>query len=291
MATVYDGPCIQCAPNFSEGRDSDVMETIVAAANTGGRVRVVDWSGDTDHNRMVVTLVGAPDDVAVAALSMAQTALERIDLARHHGAHPRLGALDVLPFIPLSQVTLPECADLARSVGMQLAEQLDVPVFLYEAAAEGRTLPWIRQHAFVELSPDFGPARPHPTGGATVVGARMPLIAFNVDLGSADLTLARKIARDVREAFPGRVRALGMPLTSRGIVQVSMNVVRPAETSLTEIVDFISARGPVLRSELIGAMPGYIAFESIRSALKLPDIKPGQVLLENWPEQNPNVQY
>jgi glutamate formiminotransferase len=286
MPMLYDGPCIQCAPNFSEGRDADVMESIVASARVGGRVRVADWSGDTDHNRMVVTLVGDPNDVADATLAMAQTALERIDLSRHQGVHPRLGAIDVLPFIPLSQITLSECADLARSVGRRIAEQFDLPVFLYESAAEGRSLPSIRQQAFAGISPDFGPNKPHPTGGAVVVGARMPLIAFNVNLGSNDLTLARKIARDVREAFPGRVRALGMPLASRGIVQVSMNVVRPAETSLPEIVEFISARAPVLRSELIGAMPGYIAFETIRSALKLTDIRPGQVLLESWPERN-----
>ena len=262
----------------------DVMEAIVGAASAGGRVRVVDWSGDPDHNRMVVTLVGDPADVLDSALEMASTALAKIDLMRHQGAHPRLGALDVLPFIPLAGVTIEECVALARSASERLAERFNLPVFLYEAAAEGRSLPFVRQHAFVDLLPDFGPAHPHPTGGSAVVGARMPLIAFNVDLGSDDLALARRIARDIREAFPGRVRALGLPLSSRGIVQVSMNIVKPAEVSLLDVVEFISARAPVLRSELIGAMPGYTAFDTIRSALKLTDFKPGQVLLENWPE-------
>lgn len=262
----------------------DVMEAIVGAASAGGRVRVADWSGDPDHNRMVVTLVGAPADVLTSALEMASTALAKIDLTRHQGVHPRLGALDVLPFIPLAGVTLEECVDLARAASGLLAERFELPVFLYEAAGEGRSLPFVRQHAFADLLPDYGPAYPHPTGGAAVVGARMPLIAFNVDLGSDDLALARRIAREIREAFPGRVRALGLPLTSRGIVQVSMNIVKPAEVSLLDVIEFIGARSPVLRSELIGAMPGFTAFETIQSALKLTEMKPGQVLFENWPE-------
>lgn len=284
MSMFFDGACIQSAPNFSEGRDPDVIAAIVDAARDIPRVRIPDWSADRDHNRMVVTLVGAPDAVLDATVRMAKAAVERIDLRHHQGAHPRLGAIDVLPYIPLRGVTLEQCAELARTAATELTSRYDLPVFLYEAAAGGRSLPSIRKHAFDDILPDMGPPHPHPTAGAAVVGARMPLVAYNVDLGSNDLALAKHIAREVRAAFPDQVRALGLPLSSRGIVQVSMNIVKPSEVSLTDLMAFITARAPVLRSELIGAMPGYIAFDTVQSALRLTDVRPGQVLLESWPE-------
>jgi glutamate formiminotransferase len=283
MALLGDGPIIQCAANFSEGRNADIMAAIVDSTRPISSIRVADWSGDPDHNRMVVTLVGDIEGVRQASLAMAQTALAKIDLGLHNGVHPRLGVVDVLPFIPLIRVTLEECAELAVSVGKELAARFDLPVFLYEAAANGRSLPSVRKQAFADLVPDFGPASPHPTGGAAVVGARQPLIAFNVNLDCNDLALARQIASEIREAFAGRVRSLGLPLPSRGIVQISMNIIRPAETSLVELIDFIAVRAPVYGSELIGAMPGYAAFDTLRSALKLSDLNPGQILLESWP--------
>jgi len=158
-----------------------------------------------------------------------------------------------------------------------------LPVFLYEAAsADFRPLPAVRKEAFAMLKPDYGPAEPHPTAGAVVCGARGPLIAFNVNLRSADIQLAKRIAGEVRMAFGGRVRALGLELTSRGLSQVSMNVITPREVSLPALVLFIAERAEVVNSELIGVMPGYTAFETVRDALRLAAFKPGQVLLENW---------
>ncbi|MDR3707956.1 MAG: glutamate formimidoyltransferase [Capsulimonadaceae bacterium] len=277
------GALVQSAPNFSEGRDQTVIEAIVAAADGIEGVRVADWSADTDHNRMVVTLVGAPCSVLNAAIAMAGASVRLIDLSKHEGVHPRLGAIDVLPFVPLVDITLDECVSLARDAAKEIASRFDLPVFLYEAASPlHRALPSIRKRAFVDFGPDFGPSKPHPTAGAVVVGARSPLIAYNLDLGCNDLSLARSVARELRRRYPDCVRALGLALPSRGIVQVSMNIISPENVSLPEIIAFVSERAPVLRGELIGALPGYTAFDAVKSALKLGDLKPGQVLLENW---------
>ncbi len=276
---------VQCAPNFSEGRDLAVVRAIVDAGRVSDRVRVADWSADADHNRMVVTLVGEPDDVASAAFAMASEAVRRIDLRRHQGVHPRLGAVDVVPFVPLVNVTMDECALMARATGVRIASELGVPVFLYEAASPySRALPDIRKKAFADYSPDIGPAQPHVTAGAVVIGARGPLVAFNVDLDGGDLALAKRIAREVRAAYAGRVRTLGLALPSRGIVQVSMNVIRPADVSLVELIACIEARAPIQNVELIGALPGYNAFEAVQSALRLKEMNPEQVLFETWPD-------
>ena len=276
-------PLVQCVPNFSEGRDSLTIDAIVGAGRVDG-VRVADWSADADHNRMVVTLVGPPDRVVAASIAMAEVAVAAIDLNKHEGAHPRLGALDVLPFVPLRDIDLADCAALALQAAEEIARRLQLPIFLYEAASsQGRSLPFVRKEAFVTLAPDFGPAQPHSTAGAAVVGARGPLIAFNVDLGTHDIRLARSIARELRARYPGRVRALGLALASRGIVQVSMNIVEPQSVSLLEVLAYIGERAPVLRGELIGAVPGYTAFDALRSALRASELRPGQVLLENWP--------
>ncbi len=231
-------PLIQCVPNFSEGRRPEVIAAIVDAARQTPGVRLADWSADTDHNRLVVTFVGPPAPVRAAALAAAAVAIERIDLRLHSGVHPRLGALDVLPFVPLAGLTLADCAALAREVGQELAARHDLPVFLYEAAAsDGRSLPSVRKGAFRSLSPDFGPSLPHPTAGAAVVGAREPLIAYNVVLAASDAAIARSIARELRtgsHGLPG-IRALGLLLPSRGLTQVSLNLTRPAETPLLAV--------------------------------------------------------
>ncbi len=283
---------IQCVPNFSEGRDSEVIAAIVDAVRQTPGVRLVDWSADTDHNRLVVTFVGPPDAVQAAALASAAAAIERIDLRTHHGVHPRLGALDVLPFVPLSDITLAECTALARSVGTTLADSFGLPVFFYEAAsAEARSLPLVRKSAFGPLLPDCGPPAPHPTAGAAVVGARGPLIAYNVNLAAADLSAARTIAREMRGLphLPG-IRALGLRLPSRGITQVSMNLTRPAETPLLAVFQYVQRRAgelgtSALESEVIGALPGPAAFGVLADALHATTLKPSQVLLENWPAE------
>ena len=282
---------IQCVPNFSEGRRPAVVAAIVEAVRATPGVRVADWSADPDHNRMVVTFVGPPEAVRAAALSAAATAVARIDMGRHEGVHPRLGALDVLPFVPLRGLTLADCAALAREVGQEIAARHGLPVFLYEAAAPtARALPFIRREAFRTLMPDFGPDRPHPTAGAAVVGARGPLIAYNVILATPDLSIARTIAREMRAlpTLPG-VRALGLRLPSCGLTQVSMNLTRPAETPLLSVFRYIEARAvalgtSIVESEVIGALPGYSAFAVLADVMQAPGLKPGQVLWEDSPE-------
>lgn len=280
---------IQCVPNFSEGRRPAVVAAIVDAVRGTPNVRLADWSADPDHNRMVVTFVGPPAPVRAAALAAAAVAVAQIDLSRHEGVHPRLGALDVLPFVPLRDLTLADCAALAREVGQEMAARHGLPVFLYESAAPaGRSLPAVRREAFRSLMPDFGPPSPHPTAGATVVGARGPLIAYNIVLATPDLSAARTIARALRAspALPG-VRALGLRLPSRGLTQVSMNLTRPAESPLLAVFQYVAARAlalgtSVVESEVIGALPGPAAFAVLSDALQASALKPGQVLWENW---------
>lgn len=282
---------IQCVPNFSEGRRPEIIGAIVQSVRETSGVRLADWSADRDHNRLVVTFIGPPEAVRNAAVAAASVAVETIDLRQHGGVHPRLGALDVLPFVPIADVTLAECADLARAVGRELAEKLALPVFLYEAAADdGRALPTVRREAFRSLAPDFGPSVPHPTAGAAVVGAREPLIAFNVNLATDNLKIAREIAREVRAGAAGTngVRALGLRLQSRGLMQVSMNVTRPAQTSLLRLYAFVARRAQELgteavESEVVGALPGFVALDVLREALRMTTLQPSQVLWESWP--------
>ena len=281
---------IQCVPNFSEGRDSEVIAAIVQAVRQTPGVRLADWSADEDHNRMVVTFVGPPEPVRAAALAAADAAVQRIDLRAHQGVHPRLGALDVLPFVPLSEITLAECAEIARTVGLEIAALHGLPVFLYEAASPGNpSLPEVRKSAFQTHAPDYGPGTPHITAGAAVVGAREPLIAYNVNLAAADLAVARTIARELRGLtdLPG-IRALGLSLPSREITQVSMNITRPGETPLLRVFQYVALRAAalgtvVLESEVIGALPGGTAFGVLGDALQAKNLHAGQVLLENWP--------
>lgn len=281
---------IQCVPNFSEGRRPDVIGAIVQSVQKTPGIRLADWSADTDHNRLVVTFLGSCEAVRAAALAAARVAIETIDLREHDGVHPRLGALDVLPFVPIAGVTLDDCAALAREVGRELAEKLALPVFFYEAATDdNRALPTVRRAAFQTLPPDFGPPVPHPTAGAVVIGARGPLIAFNVNLATPQIAVARAIAREVRAGAAGSdgVRALGLRLPSRGMTQVSMNVTRPAQTSLLAVYGYIAQRAQELgtetvQSEIIGALPGFAAFDLLRDALRATGLQPGQVLWENW---------
>lgn len=283
---------IQCVPNFSAGQDAAAISAIVAAVRQTPDVRLADWSADTDHNRLVVTFVGPPEPVHAAALASAAAAIAHIDLRDHQGVHPRLGAVDVLPFVPLSGVTLADCAALARSVGTEIAALHALPVFFYEAASpQNHALPFVRKAAFRTLRPDLGPSMPHPTAGAVVVGAREPLIAYNVNLAASDPGIARTIAREMRTFphLPG-IRALGLRLPSRGLSQVSMNLTRPAETPLLAVFQFVERRAAelgtvALESEVIGALPGPSAFGLLSDALRSPGLRTGQVLWETWPVQ------
>jgi glutamate formiminotransferase len=263
---------IECIPNFSEGRDADIIHQLEAAVKAVPGVLLLDRNSDPDHNRTVLTFVGPPELVARAAFETIHVASSRIDLSRHQGTHPFIGAADVVPFVPLPGGSLPACAAIARTIGLRVGEELDLPVFLYEAAAlrpERTTLEVIRRGGYDALrrsigedslhTPDFGPSR-MGAAGAVIIGARAPLIAFNIFLASKDAAIARNIARRIRASsggLPG-VKALGMIVA--GQAQVSMNITDYHLTSLATIFEGVrheaEAMGTnILRSEFIGLVP------------------------------------
>ncbi|MGQ9581984.1 MAG: glutamate formimidoyltransferase [Thermoplasmatota archaeon] len=288
---------VECVPNFSEGRRKEVIEAIADAIRRTPGVRLLDVEWDRDHNRSVMTFVGEPGPVKSAALSAASRAVELIDMEKHRGEHPRLGAVDVVPFVPISGVEMGECVELAREVGRELWERLRVPVYFYEEAAaspERRSLADVRRGEYEgrkrditdpRWRPDVGDPVLHPTAGATVVGARHPLIAFNVNLRTSDLGLARAIAKKVRERDGGlpAVRALGFEIKERGIVQVSMNLVNYRRTPVWAAYEAVCAEArrlgvEVLGSELVGLIPLEALAACAERFLRLEGFKTGQIL-------------
>ena len=230
---------VECVPNFSEGRRPEVVDAIVAAIISVPNIYLLDREMDADHNRAVITIVGPPESVGQAAIRGVEAATKRIDLTKHTGEHPRIGATDVVPFIPIRGVTLEECVEIARNVGKEVAEKFGIPVYLYEAAAtrpERANLENIRKGQFEglrdeietnpERKPDFGEPRIHSTAGAIVVGARKPLIAYNINLNTPDIAVARQIAKKIRFSSGGLpcVKAMGVLLKDRNQAQVSMNL-------------------------------------------------------------------
>jgi len=266
---------VECVPNFSEGRRKEVVDAIAKSIASVPGVRLLDTEMDPNHNRCVITFVGDRNAVAEAAFQGAKSAVARIDMNNHRGEHPRVGALDVLPFVPISGVTMDDCVALAKSVGKRIADELQVPVYLYEAAAtrpDRKALPDVRRGEFEglrvaietdpERKPDFGPAKLHPTAGACIVGARPVLIAWNVNLGTKDVTVAKRIAKAIRESDGGlpAVRAKGFELADRGLVQVSMNMTDYRKTSLVQVFDTIRELATkehveIVESEIIGLVP------------------------------------
>jgi glutamate formiminotransferase len=296
---------IECIPNFSEGRDPAVISAIVDAIAAAG-VSVADYSADLDHHRMVVTFLGTPDAVLAAALAGARAAVRRIDLTRHSGQHPRMGAVDVIPLVPLLETPMEVCVHLSRELGSRLAEELGLPVFLYEESAtrpERRSLAIVRAGGFEALragpltnerAPDFGPNRVHPTAGAVAVGARYPLIAFNILLRTDDLEVARRVARSLRERDGGLrgVRALGIRLESRGCVQVAVNVTRPDEVPLYRVLELARLEAArhgiaIAGTELIGVFRLQDALEVVRHCLSLHDLRASQIL-DSWVANPPH---
>jgi glutamate formiminotransferase len=276
---------IECVPNFSEGRDPVVVASIARAVESVPGVLLLDVTSDPDHHRSVLTFAGTPDAIADAALAAVREAVEKIDLNPHVGVHPRLGAADVIPFVPVRDATLEQCADLARLVGRRIWDELRVPVYLYEAAAlrpECKRLESVRKLARTGLAPDFGEGR-HPRAGASVVGARKFLIAWNINLKTTDVRVARQIARTIRESSGGlpAVKAIGLPLESRGQVQVSINLVDFERTPLHVVFDAVKKlclerRIEIAGSELIGMIPAAalsadhdLAWENMRPELVL----------------------
>jgi glutamate formiminotransferase len=265
---------VECVPNFSEGRRSEVVSAIAGAVN-GPDIVLLDQEMDADHNRSVLTFVGPPEAVVEAALRGAEKAVQLIDLRQHTGVHPRIGAVDVLPFVPVEGVTLEDCVRLAEQAGQEIWKRFGVPVYFYEAAArrpDRVNLENIRKGQFEGLSeevlvdtarePDVGGPRLHESAGATVVGARKFLIAYNINLGTADVEIARRIAKTVRFSSGGfrYVKAMGVPLESRGIAQVSMNLTDFEQTPVHRVFEAVRREAerygvPVVGSEIVGLLP------------------------------------
>jgi glutamate formiminotransferase len=267
-------PILGCALNLSEGRRPEVVDLVVAAAVPAA---VADVSPDPDHNRTVVTLFGRPGELVDSVARLAAAALQHVDLTAHRGVHPRLGVVDVIPFYPLHNSSMDDAVVAALECAGRLWQDLALPSFLYEEAAssiQSRALPWIRKHAFLDLAPDVGGPGPHPTGGAAVVGARGLLVAYNVNLDTADVQPARRIAAAIRRRFDGRVRTLGLYLPSRGTAQVSMNLLQPQTTCLEDVFEAVEAEAlksgvEVLDSEIIGLVPRACFCSADEGALKL----------------------
>jgi glutamate formiminotransferase len=283
---------LECVPNLSEGRRPEVVARLAAAAAVPG-VRLLDVSSDPDHNRSVLTLAGDPEGLQRSLLALYAAAFAEIDLARHQGAHPRIGAVDVVPFVPLGDTPMAAAVGAAERLAAAVAERFGLPVYLYERAArrpERAALAAIRGGGFESLAsrlagpawaPDLGPARLHPTAGATVIGARFFLIAFNAVLATADVAAARAIAGRVREANGGlpAVRALGISLASRGLAQVSMNLVDYRRTSPLQALRRVEAEAAalgtrVLESEIVGLVPSAAVRGVSSQDLKLPGALP-----------------
>ena len=292
---------IECVPNFSEGRRAEVVEEIVRAVGQIDGVTVLDHSRDETHNRSVVTFAGNAEPVVRAATAAVGRALELIDMEQHTGAHPRIGAVDVIPFVPLGTTRIEECVDLARRFGEQIATRFEIPVYLYGEAAlrpDRRRLADVRRGQYETIrdeigmdpkrSPDFGPARVHPRGGAVAVGARKPLIAFNVNLRTDDLATAIKIANTIRESSGGMpaVQAMGVLLQNPGqppMAQVSTNLVDWERTGIAAMVREVrrlarEAGTDIDHCELIGLAPAGALLEVAADALALRDFGIDQAL-------------
>jgi glutamate formiminotransferase len=289
---------VECVPNFSEGRRKEIVDRIVYSISSVPGIKILDVEMDPDHNRSVVTFVGNKQSIQEGAFRGARAAVELIDLTKHKGEHPRMGALDVLPFVPIQGVTMEDCVGIAHSVGARIARQLKVPIFLYEAAAkkpERKNLEKVRKGQFETLReairtddsryPDFGPREVHPTAGATAVGARMPLIAFNMNLRSHDLAAAKEIAKKIRTSGGGlpHLKALGFDLKEKGMVQVSMNLTDYTVTPISKAFDLVEAEAgamgiEVAEGEVIGLIPLDAVCDITARFLKLQQFSSGQIL-------------
>jgi glutamate formiminotransferase len=288
---------IECVPNISEGRRPAVVSAIVEAIRRTKSVRVLDFSSDTSHNRSVITMAGDAAGLKAAVLAMFESAVTLIDLRSHTGEHPRLGAVDVVPFVPIEGVTMDQCVRLAKETAAAVADQFQVPVFLYEEASNNparRNLEDIRRGEFEGLAakmasagwaPDFGPAAPHPSAGASVIGARMPLIAYNINLATDRLDVAKKIAAAVRFSSGGfrYVKAMGVSLEDRGIVQVSMNLTNFEKTPMLRVFDAVKQEAArhgvsVLESEIVGLVPAAALVATAAQYLQLTAFTPNQIL-------------
>jgi glutamate formiminotransferase len=288
---------IECVPNFSEGRNLEKVEQIVDAFRAKENIKLLDYSNDKDHNRMVVTSIGEPEAIKAAIIEAVGIAVKEIDLTKHEGQHPRMGAVDVIPFIPIKGLTIQDADVLAKEVAQAIAETYTLPVFLYEQSASAeyrKNLATVRKGEFEgliekmklpEWKPDFGPGERHPTAGAVAVGARMPLIAFNVNLHTTNFTIADKIAKKVRFLGGGLrfCKAMGVELKEQQMVQVSMNLTDYTKTAIYQAVEMIRFEArrygvSVSGCELIGLVPLQAVVDTASYYLGLEDFSMKQIL-------------
>jgi glutamate formiminotransferase len=288
---------VQCVPNFSEGRNLEKIETIVNAFRGKQGVKLLDYQSDADHNRTVVTVVGEPDPLKTALMEAVGSAIEVIDMRTHKGQHPRMGAVDVIPFIPVKKLSMRQAVDISRKFAKEVSEKYRLPVFLYEESAgrpERRNLSNIRKGQFEgmadkmkqpEWTPDFGPSKIHPTAGVTAVGARMPLVAFNVNLHTDRLEIAKDIAKKVRHSSGGLsyCKAMGVELKEKNMVQVSMNMTDYTKTALYRSFELIKTAAAtygvtVAGSEIVGLVPMEALIDTAVYYLSMKNFSTAQVL-------------
>lgn len=291
---------IESVPNISEGRNQKIIEACVDQIRTTPGCTLLNYSSDPSHNRTVITYMGSPEGCEEASVKLAKKTVELIDLTKHQGEHPRMGCVDVMPFIPIREASMEDCIALSRRVGKRIAEEADLPVFLYEKSASAphrENLAKVRQGQFEGLAekikkadwiPDFGRQRIHPTGGAVCVGARSPLIAYNINLGTDNLEIAAKISKIIRESNGGLkcVKAMGVMLKERNIAQVSINMTDFTVTPLhrvTELVRNEAARYgvPIIGTELIGLAPMRAFVDAAEYYLQIEDLDPEGQVIEN----------
>lgn len=288
---------IECVPNFSEGRDRQKIEAIVDSFRGKHNVKLLDYSNDEDHNRLVVTVVGEPEAVKDAVIEAVGKAVELIDMTKHQGQHPRMGAVDVVPFIPIRNVTQDEAVALSKEVAHIVAERYHLPVFLYEKSASAphrENLAAIRKGEFEgmaekikqdEWKPDFGPSERHPTAGVVAIGARMPLVAYNVNLGTSNLEIANSIAKKVRHIGGGLryCKAMAVALEDRGITQVSMNLTDYTKTAIYRAHELVRIEAnrygvPIVGAEVVGLVPMEALVDTAAYYLGLENFSMNQVL-------------
>lgn len=291
---------VECVPNISEGRNLEIVEAVVDQVRAVKGVTLLDYSSDPSHNRSVITFIGNPEGVKEAAVGVAKKAAELIDLTKHQGEHPRMGAVDVIPFIPIKEMDVAECIELSKEVAKRVWEEAKMPVFLYEDSATAPhrvNLAAIRKGQFEGMAqkvqeeqwqPDFGGRTIHPTAGVVAVGARMPLIAFNINLSTSDVEIASKIAKIIRRSSGGFdcVKALGVMLEDRNIAQVSINMTNFHKTPLYRVLEITKAEAArwgvhVVGTEIIGLTPMQALIDSAEYYLQIENFDCDKQVLEN----------
>ncbi|MFA6702508.1 MAG: glutamate formimidoyltransferase [Dysgonamonadaceae bacterium] len=288
---------MECVPNFSEGRDKHKIEKIVDCFRGRDNLKLLDYSNDEDHNRLVVTVIGEPDELKDAVVEAIENAVNLIDMNVHKGQHPRMGAVDVVPFIPIKNITMDEAIDFSKIVGQIATEKFKLPVYLYEKSASApyrENLAVIRKGEFEgmeekmkqpEWQPDFGPAQPHPTAGVVAIGARMPLVAYNVNLGTNNLEIATAIAKKVRHIGGGLhfCKAMSVAIEHRNITQVSMNLTDFTHTAIYRAHELVRIEAnrygvPIVGAEIVGLVPMAALIDTAAYYLGLENFSMQQVL-------------